>query len=147
MENCLNAVSLFALAACTLALGGCLSPTQSIVREYSDAGALMRETITNESVLKTVMESTKHKVVFVNDQSWLAGVRAIPPGSSAENPAGVLEMLAGKRDITMLTVPAKQANITPATARGIATLIEAARAGDITLGAEGVSSTSGAAAP
>ena len=59
---------------------GCLAPTQSTSREYDAAGNVIKETVTSKSIVKTVAESTKDKLVYLNGQSWLAGIRAIPRG-------------------------------------------------------------------
>ncbi len=124
-----------------LSLAGCLAPTLSTIREYNAGGELVRETVTSESILKTVTESTRNKLVFINNQSWVAGLRAVPPGSSIENPAGVFELLAGKCDVTMLTLPASASNMTPSNARGLSQIIEAARSGELSIGSSGLSAT------
>lgn len=131
--------------AAALLLPGCLAPTQSTIREYDAAGNVIKETVTSESIVKTVVESTKDKLVYLNDQSWLAGIRAIPPGSSAENPMGTLEILAGRSDKTMLTMPMEKTSDVAAATSGIEAITTAARAGDIMLSATGVSAGTAAA--
>lgn len=123
------------------ALTGCLSPTQSTIREYDTAGQLVKETQTSESVVKTVIESTKDKLVMVNDQSWLGGVRFVPPGSSTENPMGTLEALVGKKDFIMLTAPQEPVSDIAAATVGYESMIRAARAGEISVGSSGISAT------
>ena len=58
----------FTLAALAAALlTGCFSPTENIVREFDADGRLTRETITSESVIKTITASTQGKTVFAWD--------------------------------------------------------------------------------
>lgn len=118
---------------------GCLAPTQSTSREYDAAGNVIKETVTSKSIVKTVAESTKDKLVYLNGQSWLAGIRAIPRGGTAENPMGTLEILAGRSDKTMLTMPLEKTSDVAAATNGIEVITTAVCAGDITLSATGVS--------
>lgn len=132
-------------ALAIIALPGCFSATQSTIKEYNADGSIARETVTSESVIKTVIDSTRDKLVIFNDQSWLGGIYFVPPGSDTANPAGVLKIAAGKSDITMVTVPFERVGKSYAvqTATGIASIITAARAGEISLSSTGISSSAG----
>lgn len=119
-------------------LTGCMSGTGTTIREYDTGGNMLKETVTTESVVQTVVNSTKEKIVFLNDQSWIGGIRLVPPGSSIENPMGTFEVLAGKRDFIMMTAPQKPAaDISKATA-GYTSMIEAARSGKVAVGKDGI---------
>lgn len=117
---------------------GCLSPTETTIEVYSPDGKLVQKYHTSESIGKTVTESTKEKLVFVNDQSWLFGIVVVPPASEGENISGAFKILAGKQDKQVLTVPkgiAEDSKYLPA-------LISAARAGDVSVGVGGIASKS-----
>ena len=45
--------------AAALLLPGCLAPTQSTIREYDAAGNVIKETVTSESIVKTVVEYSR----------------------------------------------------------------------------------------
>lgn len=124
-------------------LTGCLAPTQTVVEELDPAtGKLTKRTTTSESVVKTVTDSTKDKWLLVSKQGWLGGIRAIPPASAADNPAGCLELVAGKDDTVISTMPMQQ--ITPEVAAVVMgkffDVVGAARAGKLEFGATGVTS-------
>lgn len=126
-----------AAGSALLLASGCLSATNNTIREYDAAGALIRETVTSESVVKTLTDATAGKVVYVNDQSWLAGVIFVPPASNIENAAGAAKILAGKNDRQYITIPpgaGKDTKYLPA-------IIQAARAGEISVSTTGVTST------
>ena len=137
-------LALFAALLTMLCLTGCAG-TWSVVTELDPAtGKAVRRTETSESIAKTVVDSTRSKLVLVSKQGWLGGIRAVPPGSSSENPAGVLELMIGKDDTLLLTVPSAQVE-SPAVAEAVrqfADLVAAARASDLSLTASGVSAKS-----
>lgn len=137
-------LALFAVLMAMLCLAGCAG-TWSVVEELDPTtGDVIRRTETSESIAKTVVDSTKSKLVLVSKQGWLGGIRAVPPGSSSDNPAGVLELMIGKDDTLLLTVPSAQVE-SPAVAEAVrqfADLVAAARASDLSLTATGVSAKS-----
>jgi len=141
MKKCFMMLSAAGLA---VLLAGCAG-TWSVVEELDPAtGEVVRRTETSESIAKTVVDSTKSKLVLVSKQGWLGGIRAVPPGSSTDNPAGVLELMIGKDDTLLLTVPSAQVE-SPAVAEAVrqfADLVAAARASDLSLTASGVSAKS-----
>jgi len=138
---------IIAALAVLIALPGCFSATQSTIKEYNADGSIARETVTSESVIKTVIDSTRDKLVIFNDQSWIGGIYFVPPGSDTANPAGVLKIAAGKSDLTMITVPFERVAKSYAvqTVTGIASIVTAARAGEISLSSTGISSSTAAA--
>ncbi len=121
-----------------LALAGCFAPTQSTITEYRDDGTVERVTVTSESVIKTVTESTKLKTVVAWNNSWLIGAVIVPPASSAENPAGAVKLLAGKNDEGAATLSDRH------DAKYLPEIIRSARAGELKFSAEGIGSTAGA---
>ena len=124
---------------------GCLSNTSSVIKEFDTSGKLVKETTTQESVVKTLIDSTKNKVVWASDQGWAAGIYFVPPASSAENPAGVLKIIAGKNDMTMLTAPVSpipESAVVNAIG-GFSSMIAAGRAGTLSVTSNGVSAVAG----
>ncbi len=119
-------------------LTGCLAPTQSTITEYRDDGTVERVTVTSESVVKTVTESTKLKTVVAWNNSWLIGAIIVPPASSAENPAGAVKFLAGKNDEGAATLSDKH------DAKHLPEIIRSARAGELKASTNGIGSTSAA---
>jgi len=124
---------------------GCLSNTSSVIKEFDTSGKLVKETTTQESVVKTLIDSTKNKVVWASDQGWAAGIYFVPPASSAENPAGVLKIVAGKNDMTMLTAPVSPIpeSVVVNAIGGFGAMIAAGRAGTLSVTSNGVSAAAG----
>lgn len=122
-----------ACAAATLALTGCFSPTQSTLEEFDADGRLTRRTVTSESVIKTVTESTKDKSVIVWDSSWLAYLAVTT--STAEDPTPTMKMGVGRADKGAATIH-KDHNLAL-----LPDIITSARAGEISLSASGIGSS------
>lgn len=147
MERMIGTIIVLAAAVIGVLLAGCLAPTKSTTTIYNADGTVDRVVESSESVVKTVIDSTKDKLIFVNDQSWLGGLRFVPPGSSAESPMGTLEAVAGKQDKQMLTMPLDRvdsANATDALS-ALKNMMGAARAGEIRVGPDGIGNSSGGA--
>lgn len=91
-------------AAITLgiSLTGCLSPTQTTITEYGADGKIVKETITSESVIKSVTDSTKDKSVIVWESGWIAYMSATT--ATAENPSPTFKLGAGKLDKGAITL-------------------------------------------
>lgn len=91
-------------AAITLgiSLTGCLSPTQTTITEYGADGKIVKETVTSESVIKSVTDSTKDKSVIVWESGWIAYMSATT--ATAENPSPTFKMGAGKVDKGAITL-------------------------------------------
>ncbi|MDD4817128.1 MAG: hypothetical protein PHI85_04065 [Victivallaceae bacterium] len=120
---------LFAAAA-----AGCAATT-STISKYDAEGRLTRVSETSQSVVSSVVASTKDKLVLVNDQSMAIGLRALPPGSSTDAPSGTLELLFGRNDRVLLTVPPA---MPAATVKAMASVIQASRAGEVNVSATGI---------
>lgn len=127
---------LIIIIAALLLLTGCFSPTQSTIEEYDADGRLSRRTVTSESVIKTVTESTKDKSLIVWDSSWLAYLAVTT--STAEDPTPTMKMGVGRADKGAATIHKNHdLSLLP-------DIITAARAGEISLSASGIG-TSGPA--
>ena len=101
--NKLIAISALAVAfICT----GCLAPTQSTVKEYDADGKLVKETITSESVVSSLTESTKDKTVILWESGWAAYMSAST--ATMENPTPTVKMFAGKTDRGLISALPKQ---------------------------------------
>ena len=124
---------LIIMAAATLLLTGCLSPTKSVVNEYDAAGNLTKVTETSESVAKSIIASTKDKIVLVWDNSFLAYASATAATADAPTPA--VKFGIGKADIGLLTAP------TGTDPAALAKIVEVTRAADIKVDADGISAS------
>ena len=94
----------------TFLLTGCLSPTANKVTEYDSAGNLVRVTETTESVVTSLMESTRDKTVIAWDNSFLAYLSAST--ATMEDPTPTLKMGIGKSDKGLISL--KHENLNPA---------------------------------
>lgn len=125
-------VPLFAISGSMLFfLTGCLSPTQTTIEEYDASGKVTKKTVTSESVIKNVVDSTKDKTVVVWDNSFLAYISAT--AATTEDPTPTIKMGVGKADKGALTLHKDHS------AEQAAAIIESARAGEISVSATGVS--------
>ena len=119
-----------ATAAILLTVPGCFSPTQSTITEYDADGRITKQTVTSESIVKTVVESTKDKSVVVWDNSWLAYLAVTT--STAEDPTPTVKMGVGRADKGAATIH-KDHNLAL-----LPDIITSARAGEISVSAEGI---------
>ncbi|MEA4863396.1 MAG: hypothetical protein VB042_08825 [Victivallaceae bacterium] len=111
-------------------LTGCTG-TGSTVTEYDPAtGAVVKVTQTSESVVSSVVASTKDKIVAVYDNSFLAYVSAST--ATTEDPTPHVKFGLGQADKGALTMP-KDCDVSVAPK-----IIEAMRAGEIGVSATGV---------
>ena len=113
---------------------GCFSPTQSTVMEFDQDGRIIRKTVTSESVVKTVTESTKDKSVIVWDNSWLAYMAVTT--STAEDPTPTMKMGVGRADKGAATIHKDHdLSLLPA-------IVESIRAGEISISGSGIGAKS-----
>ena len=80
----------------TILCAGCLAPTQTTVKEYDADGKITKETITSESVVSSLTESTKDKTIILWESGWAAYLSAST--ATMENPTPTVKMFAGKTD-------------------------------------------------
>lgn len=131
---------LVAAAALTglLLSGGCFSATQSTVTEYDpDTGNITKTTVTGESVIKTLTESTKNKTVIAWESGWLAYISMSM--ATTEDPTPTVKLFAGKSDKGMISAQPNQKN-----RDGIARTILATKQ-DLSVTTDGIANTSSTA--
>lgn len=128
-------VTAMAAMAAAVVFSGCLTPTRTTVREYDAQGNITKETVTSESVISAVIDSTKSKTVICYDGSWLGYIDVTM--ATAENPTPTFKAGVGKADKGVLTIAPKH-DITL-----VPDIIRAIRAGDLSLSATGIGSTTG----
>ena len=115
-------------------LTGCLSATQSTIKEFDASGNLTKETVTSESVVKNLVESTKNKTVIMWESGWMAYMAAST--ATTEDPTPTVKMFAGKADKGVISALPNQQNWD-----GIADAIRATKS-DLAVSVTGVESTS-----
>lgn len=122
----------FLISSLCVLLSACAS-TGSTIYTYDSEGRVTQKTVTSESVVKTITDSTRGKTVIAWDNSWLAGLSIST--ATTEDPTPTIKILAGRNDKGVI-------NLLPE--HNISALIEvipAIRAGDLTLGISGVTAT------
>lgn len=92
MSKILCVVAVFIAVCCA----GCLAPTQTTVREYDADGKISKETVTSESVVSSLVESTQNKTIVLWESGWAAYMSAST--ATMENPTPTVKMFAGKTD-------------------------------------------------
>lgn len=113
------------------AVSGCFSPSENIVREFDAGGKVIKESVTRESIVKNVVESTKTKFVVLWDNSFLAFLQAT--AATVETPTPALKLGVGKADRGMITAPQGSS---PAV---LAKIVEALRSGEWKVSSSGIS--------
>lgn len=88
-------------------MSGCWSPT--VVEEFDKDGKLVKKTTTEESVIKSVISSTKDKTVFCYRRGWAAYLRLWTVNSTTVSPE--FDCFAGKEDEGFLTIHKDQQNL------------------------------------
>ena len=124
---------LFFLCGALGVLHSACASTGSTIYTYDSEGRVTQKTVTSESVVKTITDSTRGKTVIAWDNSWLAGLSIST--ATTEDPTPTIKILAGRNDKGVI-------NLLPE--HNISALIEvipAIRAGDLTLGVTGVTET------
>lgn len=129
----------FVMAACAVlaavCLAGCLSATQSTIKEFDASGNLTKETVTSESVVKNLVESTKNKTVIMWESGWMAYMAAST--ATTEDPTPTVKMFAGKADKGVISAMPNQQDW-----NGIADVIRATKS-DLAVSVTGMKSTTG----
>lgn len=87
-------ISFVAAVMAVILLTGCLSGTGSTINEYSPDGKLVKQTITTESVITSVVNSTKGKTVIMWEDGW-AGYISVSTGTT-DDPTPHGKIFAGK---------------------------------------------------
>lgn len=93
---------LMLVAVFSLFLTACFAPTQTTVSEYNAEGKLVKTTVTSQSVIKSVVESTKDKSLITWQSGWAAYMSAST--ATTEDPTPTFKIGAGKIDKGMITL-------------------------------------------
>ena len=112
---------------------GCAS-TQSTITEYDASGNILKKTETSESVISSVMKSTKNKSVVMWEDGW-AGYISISSGTT-EDPTPHGKLFAGKVNKGAVSILPDQKNVI-----GIAKIIQATKS-DLSVSFDGAASES-----
>lgn len=90
------------LAVATIVLTGCFTGTTTTITEFDTKGNVVKVTETGESVVKSVVESTKDKTCITWESGWAAYLTAT--AASTEDPTPTLKIGAGKVDKGVITL-------------------------------------------
>ena len=121
----------FLAGAIALATTGCFSPTQSTITEFrADGKTITKQTVTSESVIKSLTESTKDKTCIVWESGWLAYLTAST--ATTDDPTPTFKIGAGKVDKGAITLHKDHKDLP------VADVIKSTRS-DIAITASGVS--------
>ncbi len=119
----------------SLVLVGCLSGSESTVLEFRTDGSVERQTVTRESVLKPLTESTRNKTVLAWESGWTAYLSAST--ATEEDPTPHVKMFAGKQDKGLLSALPSQQDWS-----GLAEVVRATRQG-LSLSGGGIATVDG----
>ena len=112
---------------------GCAA-TQSTITEYDASGNILKKTETSESVISSVVKSTKNKTVVMWEDGW-AGYISISSGTT-EDPTPHGKIFAGKINKGAVSLLPNQKNVV-----GIAKIIQATKS-DLSVSFDGAASES-----
>ena len=131
METKLFTLLLPLLAVALFVLTGCAA-TRSTITEYDASGNLLRKTETSESVISSVVKSTKNKSVIMWEDGW-AGYISISSGTT-EDPTPHGKIFAGKINKGAVSLLPNQSGLP-----GIARIIQATKS-DLSVNSNGMTS-------
>ena len=130
-------ISLLTMAVLTLLLAGCMTST-STIEEFDAAGKVVKKTVTQESVVKSLVQSTKDKTVVAWESGWAAYISAST--ATNDDPTPHVKIFAGKTDKGVISALVNQDNWD-----GIAGAINATKY-DLSVTSQGVQSSGAARA-
>ena len=114
-------------------LAGCMTSTSTIT-EFDASGKVVKKTVTQESVVKSLVQSTKDKTVVAWESGWAAYLSAST--ATNDDPTPHVKIFAGKTDKGVISaLPAQQ------DFAGIASVVQATKY-DLAVTPEGVQSAS-----
>ena len=114
-------------------LTGCAS-TQSTITEYDASGNILKKTETSESVISSVVKSTKNKSVVIWEDGW-AGYISVSSGT-LDDPTPHGRIFAGKINKGAVSLLPNQSGLP-----GIARIIQATKS-DLSVGLDGATAES-----
>jgi len=100
-------INLLTMAVLTLLLAGCMTST-STVTEFDAAGHVVKKTVTNDSVVKSLTMSTKDKTVVAWESGWAAYLSAST--ATNDDPTPHVKIFAGKTDKGVISALSNQGN-------------------------------------
>ena len=112
-----------------LLLTACFSPTQTTISQFDAQGKLTKTTVTSESIIKSVVDSTKDKSCITWESGWAAYLTAT--AATTEDPTPTFKMGAGKIDKGIITLHKEHKNMP------VAQIIKATRS-DLNISPTGV---------
>ena len=112
---------------------GCAS-TQSTITEFDASGNILKKTETSESVISSVVKSTKNKSVVIWEDGW-AGYISVSSGT-LDDPTPHGKIFAGKINKGAVSILPDQKNVV-----GIAKIIQATKS-DLSVSFDGAASES-----
>ena len=122
----LLAVALFVLTGC--------AATRSTITEYDASGNILKKTETSESVISSVVKSTKNKSVIIWEDGW-AGYISVSSGT-LDDPTPHGKIFAGKVNKGAVSLLPNQSGLS-----GIAKIIQATKS-DLSVSFDGAASES-----
>lgn len=124
---------IFAVVVIAALFAGCTS-TQSTITEYDAAGNIVKTTVSSESVISSVVDSTKNKSVVMWEDGWAAYI-SVSSGTT-EDPTPHGKIFAGKVNKGAISMLPGQQGLP-----GIARIVQATKS-DLSADLSGVSSNS-----
>ncbi len=122
----LSAAALFVLTGC--------AATKSTITEYDASGNILKKTETSESVISSVVKSTKNKSVIIWEDGW-AGYISVSSGT-LDDPTPHGRIFAGKINKGAVSLLPNQSGLP-----GIAKIIQATKS-DLSVGLDGATAES-----
>lgn len=122
----LSAITMFVLTGC--------AATRSTITEYDASGNILKKTETSESVISSVVKSTKNKSVIIWEDGW-AGYISVSSGTT-EDPTPHGKLFAGKVNKGAVSLLPNQSGLP-----GIAKIIQATKS-DLSVSFDGAASES-----
>ena len=113
-------------------LCGCAS-TKSVITEFDQTGKITKRTETSDSLLETLMSSTKNKSVIIWEDGWTAYISG--SAGTVEDPTPHGKLFCGKVNKGWISIQKDQKNVS-----GIAQIIQATKS-DVTVALNGVKSS------
>lgn len=123
---------IFFSLALVLLLTGCTS-TRSVITEFDSAGKVIKTTETQQSVISSVVESTKDKTVIIWEDGWAAYISC--SSGTTEDPTPHGKIFCGQVNKGVISLHKDHQNI-----QGIAEVIKATKS-DVTVNTQGASSS------
>ena len=125
--------TLLSAAFALFMLTGCAA-TRSTITEYDASGNILKKTETSESVISSVVKSTKNKSVIIWEDGW-AGYISVSSGT-LDDPTPHGRIFAGKINKGAVSLLPNQSGLP-----GIAKIIQATKS-DLSIGLDGATAES-----